>query len=106
MTVQRTIHLLYPETRPWGFILGDENDSDRKIFQYFMWTLSAPDEAMAPARLAEIGRRSVVVAFQPPWILSEQDIKEFSQCRSVCNHARFLIKSLIYLLVSSVSRAR
>ncbi|KAJ7940665.1 hypothetical protein B0H13DRAFT_2226032 [Mycena leptocephala] len=82
MTVQRTIHLLYPETRPWGFILGDENDSDRKIFQYFMWTLSAPDEAMAPARLAEIGRRSVVVAFQPPWILSEQDIKEFSQCRS------------------------
>ncbi|KAJ7449782.1 hypothetical protein FB451DRAFT_737367 [Mycena latifolia] len=82
MTVQRTIHLLYPETRPWGFILNDENDSDRKIFQYFMWSLAPLDEEMTPARLAEIGRKSVVVAFQPPWILSEQDIKEFSQCRS------------------------
>ncbi|KAJ7709933.1 hypothetical protein B0H17DRAFT_1191069 [Mycena rosella] len=82
MTVQRTIHLLYPETRPWGFILSDENDSDRKIFQYFMWTLSPLDEQMPPARLAEIGHKSVVVAFQPPWILSEQDIREFSQCRS------------------------
>ncbi|KAJ7109350.1 hypothetical protein C8R44DRAFT_284984 [Mycena epipterygia] len=81
MTVQRTIHLLYPETRSWGFILNDENDSDRKIFQYFMWSLS-PQEEMTPARVAEIGRKSVVVAFQPPWILSEQDIKEFSQCRS------------------------
>jgi hypothetical protein len=83
MTVQRTIHLLYPETRPWGFVLSDENDSDRKIFQYFMWSLSPLDENMSPARLAEIGRKSVVVAFQPPWILSEQDIREFSQCRSV-----------------------
>ncbi|KAJ6547537.1 hypothetical protein B0H19DRAFT_1166187 [Mycena capillaripes] len=82
MTVQRTIHILYPETRPWGFVLCDENDSDRKIFQYFMWSLPTPDEGIAPARLAEIGRKSVVVAFQPPWILSAQDIKEFSQCHS------------------------
>ncbi|KAJ7774799.1 hypothetical protein B0H16DRAFT_74878 [Mycena metata] len=82
MTVQRIMHLLYPETRRWGFSLNDDNDSDRKIFQYFVWSLPAPEEGIAPAMLAEIGRKSIVVAFQPPWILSEQDIKEFSQCRS------------------------
>ncbi|KAJ7155992.1 hypothetical protein C8R43DRAFT_1087364 [Mycena crocata] len=82
MTVQRIIHLLYPETRPWGFVLNDENDSDRKIFQYFLWSLPQFDADTTPAMHAEIGRKSVVVAFQPPWILSEQDIKEFSQCRS------------------------
>lgn len=104
MTVQRTIHLLYPETRSWGFILNDENDSDRKIFQYFMWSLS-PQEEMTPARVAEIGRKSVVVAFQPPWILSEQDIKEFSQCRSVRNY-KSDIQYPNYSLVSSVPSAR
>ncbi|KAJ6630775.1 hypothetical protein B0H10DRAFT_2160169 [Mycena sp. CBHHK59/15] len=82
MTVQRTLHLLYPETRPWGFILSDENDSDRKLFQYFMWSPTPSGVEMTPAMLAEVGRKSVVVAFQPPWILSEQDLKEFSQCRS------------------------
>ncbi|KAJ7172503.1 hypothetical protein C8R46DRAFT_1161910 [Mycena filopes] len=82
MTVQRIIHLLYPETRAWGFTLNDENDNDRKIFQYFVWSLPTTEEGMGAAMLAEIGRKSIVVAFQPPWILSEQDIKEFSECRS------------------------
>lgn len=28
-----------------------------------------------------------MIAFQPPWVLSEQDIREFSECRSVSRHA-------------------
>jgi len=81
MTVQRIIHLLYPATQRWGFFLCDGNDSDRKIFQFFMWS-RPPNEGMSPEELVKIGNKSIVVAFQPPWILSEQDIKEFSQCRS------------------------
>ncbi|KAJ7343511.1 hypothetical protein DFH08DRAFT_229263 [Mycena albidolilacea] len=82
MTVQRAMHLLYPATRPWAFFLCDDNDNDRKIFQYFMWSLPPSEEAMTQEKLAQIGRKSVVIAFQPPWILSERDIYEFSQCRS------------------------
>ncbi|KAJ7275365.1 hypothetical protein B0H12DRAFT_1199468 [Mycena haematopus] len=81
MTVQRVMHILYPATQSWGFFLCDENDNDRKIFQYFMWSLP-PDEGRAPETPTHVGRKSIVVAFQPPWILSEQDIKEFSKCRS------------------------
>ncbi|KAJ7219247.1 hypothetical protein GGX14DRAFT_435292 [Mycena pura] len=83
MTVQRTIHLLYPETRPWAFDLKFESDSDGKIFQHFMWTLSLDDdENVSQAQREEIGRKSIVVAFQPPWILSSADIHEFAKCRS------------------------
>ncbi|KAJ6502575.1 hypothetical protein C8R45DRAFT_1092404 [Mycena sanguinolenta] len=82
MTVQRVIHLLFPATRPWGFFLCDENDQDRKLFQYFMWSLPSPEDGVAPQTGNDIGRKSIVVAFQPPWILSEQDLKEFSKCQS------------------------
>ncbi|KAJ7658776.1 hypothetical protein DFH06DRAFT_1131068 [Mycena polygramma] len=78
MTVQRTIHILYPDSYPWEFRLCDDDDNDRKMFQYFMWSGPVPHEGMA----LDIDHKSVLVAFQPPWILSEQDIKEFSQCRS------------------------
>lgn len=83
MTVQRAIHLLYPDTDQWGFTLNDENDQDRKLFQNFIWTLRNPESTGPQATMKRIGMRSVVVAFQPPWILSEQDLKEFSECRSV-----------------------
>ncbi|KAF7363420.1 Microtubule associated protein [Mycena sanguinolenta] len=82
MTVQRVMHLLFPATRPWGFFLCDENDQDRKLFQYFMWSLPPPEDGLAPQTGNDIGRKSIVVAFQPPWILSEQDLKEFSKCQS------------------------
>ncbi|KAF9069660.1 hypothetical protein BDP27DRAFT_1222193 [Rhodocollybia butyracea] len=83
MTVQRIIHLLKPTTQNWSFSLADDREVDRKIFQYYMWSL--PDRTLE--RLDENSRRaaqyaSVVVAFQPPWILSMQDIKEFAKCRS------------------------
>lgn len=105
MTVQRAIHVVYPETRPWGFILSDENDDDRKIFQYFMWTLPLSDNEMTQERHLEVGRKSVVVAFQPPWILSEQDIKEFAQCRSVCPFTSSFLNASHVFPVSSVPSA-
>ncbi|KAF7294961.1 Microtubule associated protein [Mycena indigotica] len=79
MTAQRIIHLLYPQTLGWAFDLKDSDEVDSRIFQYFMWTCMRDDMAVGEH---EIGRRSVVVAFQPPWILSSADILEFTKCRS------------------------
>jgi hypothetical protein len=88
MTVQRTLHLIHPSSRHWHWSLTlDITTMDRDIFQYFTWTLQADPQVLAQADDAvkrNIGRFSVVLAFQPPWILSYQDLKEFSDCRSVC----------------------
>src|SRR6266550_7265372 len=89
MTTQRTLHLIHPASRHWHWSLAfqDVTAMDRDIFQYFTWTLQA--DPGFPAHVDDtvvrnIGRFSVVLAFQPPWILSYQDLKEFSDCRSVC----------------------
>jgi hypothetical protein len=86
MTVQRTLHILFPKTRGWGFSLSDQDDKDRRIFQHFLWTISTQGPTnLGSNQKLKIGQKSVVIAFQPPWILSEQDLKEFSACRSVCS---------------------
>lgn len=73
-TVETTLHLLYPHIQDWGFVLIDDPDNwDKDIFQYF--SLSAKG--------SQISRSSLTLAFQPPWILSDQDIKEFAECRTV-----------------------
>ncbi|KAK7467104.1 hypothetical protein VKT23_004164 [Stygiomarasmius scandens] len=84
MTVQRTLHVLFPEvTAKWEFRLDDDTDLDRKILQYFIWSLPWPNsQGLSPRDIKRMERASVVVAFQPPWILSPQDIKEFARCRS------------------------
>ncbi|KAJ3883433.1 hypothetical protein F5051DRAFT_435091 [Lentinula edodes] len=83
MTVQRIIHLIQPNTHIWSFSLAEEGDLDQAIFRYYLWSL--PNHIME--RMTEDARKSVqyssvIVAFQPPWILSMQDIKEFAKCRS------------------------
>jgi len=100
MTVQRTLHVLFPEvTAKWEFRLDDDTDLDRKILQYFIWSLPWPNcQGLSPRDIKRMERASVVVAFQPPWILSPQDIKEFARCRSVSpirsdsNHTQWAAK--------------
>jgi len=84
-TVQSIVHLLYPQTRKGRFILTRSQDEDADIFQHFTW--STTDFAQPDCR------NSAVIAFQPPWILSEQDIREFSECRSVRSSVVFLYSS-------------
>jgi hypothetical protein len=78
--VQRALHLLFPDqTSKWNFSLsGDIGSKDRKSFDYFIWSYSGPGTPTAFTPLGDIPRYPLVVAFQPPWILSEQDILEFS----------------------------
>jgi hypothetical protein len=108
MTVQRTLHILFPEvTSKWVFKLDDDNDLDRKIFQYFIWTLPwLENQGISVDDINRIERASVIVAFQPPWILSPQDIKEFARCRSVSPMRSvpicFLVDNGIYMTVPCI----
>ncbi|KAJ6453873.1 hypothetical protein C8R47DRAFT_242587 [Mycena vitilis] len=84
LTVQRTLHILFPkQTASWNFSLvdGDEN-RDRKVYQHFLWSYSGAGRPTIFTPLGNISRYPLVVAFQPPWILSEQDMIEFSECRT------------------------
>ncbi|KAK7050968.1 hypothetical protein VNI00_005080 [Paramarasmius palmivorus] len=89
MTVQRTIHLLQPDLRHWEFRLCSEASSarDREHFQHFLWSLPSEIlETLQQPGLAQAQRKSVVVALQPPWVLSPQDIKQFASCQSFPQH--------------------
>lgn len=78
--VQHVVHFLCPQSKGWRFILGNDCDGDESIFQYFTWSTMDLDSPMN-------ARNSAIIAFQPPWILSEQDMREFSECRSVSTTA-------------------
>jgi hypothetical protein len=80
MTIQRTLYLLFPQdTANWSLSLVD---TDRKVFQYFLWSFSGPGKpTMYDAALGPIPRDLLIVLFQSPWVLSEQDIHEFCECR-------------------------
>ncbi|KAF9464673.1 hypothetical protein BDZ94DRAFT_1255649 [Collybia nuda] len=76
-TVEKIVHLLYPNTQSWGFNEKPEewfDQRDKDIFRCFTWSTSVTLHSNRP--------RALVVAYQPPWILTHQDIKEFSECRS------------------------
>ncbi|KAJ7079296.1 hypothetical protein B0H15DRAFT_518829 [Mycena belliarum] len=92
MTVQRTLHLLFPkQTTSWSFSLVDDaNDKDRNVFRHFVWSCPGPHVSMVSTPLGKVPRYPLVIAFQPPWILSAQDMLEFVRCRMF---PRVLIKN-------------
>jgi len=82
------MHLLNPELQSWQFYTPEERlrPEDTNLFQHFIWGSPADDfSSLVPTHtLAESDRRKqVVVAYQPPWILSPTDLKEFTTRRSV-----------------------
>ncbi|KDQ60847.1 hypothetical protein JAAARDRAFT_55585 [Jaapia argillacea MUCL 33604] len=74
-TAKRVMHLVYPETKAWKVFLG-ERDVDESMFQHSMWGLRPTNPLPNGAQ----SRNSLVIAFQPPWILSPQDLKCFVEC--------------------------
>ncbi|KAJ7874938.1 hypothetical protein B0H14DRAFT_3550908 [Mycena olivaceomarginata] len=68
MTVQRTLYLLFPQdTANWSFLSTQ------------IARISGPGKpTMYDAALGPVPRDLIIVLFQPPWVLSEQDIHEFS----------------------------
>lgn len=106
MTVQRTLHLLFPEqTANWNFSLVDDaEDRDRKVYQHFLWSFSGEGKPTVFTPLGNISRYPLVVAFQPPWILSAQDMLEFSECRAASAYFVYIILPLTFYVSSLISR--
>ncbi|GLB34980.1 hypothetical protein LshimejAT787_0205450 [Lyophyllum shimeji] len=74
-TTQCALHSMFPQTRDSAFsLVGDPENVDKDIFQYFSWSTGCPSDSQSTSRLT--------VAFQPPWILSDKDITQFSRCKS------------------------
>lgn len=71
-TVQRAVHLAYPETRNWGFFPSGEVDVDEDIFKHVEWK-----------NCKQAKSTKLIVVVQPPWVLSEQDLQSFRNCQSV-----------------------
>ncbi|KAF8198689.1 hypothetical protein K438DRAFT_2016154 [Mycena galopus ATCC 62051] len=54
MTVQRTLHLLFPQdTAKWNFsLVVNDDERERKLFRHFLWSYSGPGKPMVFTRLA------------------------------------------------------
>ena len=73
-TVQRIMHVAFPETEKWCFsaLLPDVDDS---LFRGLTWNLSESGISV---------ESTVAVLVQPPWIASAQDLEHFVNCIEVC----------------------
>ncbi|KAG1757544.1 hypothetical protein EDB19DRAFT_2033667 [Suillus lakei] len=74
-TVQRVFHIMFPATKDWGFVTLDDHDCDEN-FKKFHWTDVNQDHP-------DIHDLSVVVACQPPWIMSDEFMWQFTQLQSL-----------------------
>lgn len=82
-TAQRVIQLTpeYKSAKEWSFTLPDVmRDADSNLFRFFMWEKLANTAGPSndPDPLC-----TMVVAYQPPWILSPRDLDQFVQTRRV-----------------------
>ncbi|KAL9715141.1 hypothetical protein Ac2012v2_001801 [Leucoagaricus gongylophorus] len=75
---QRLLHILFPDTRQWKFKKQEGFDVDHKIFGYFLWAKTQ--------RSGQVPQNALVVAYQPPWILSQVDFEDFIKCGSLPPH--------------------
>lgn len=76
-TVQRVLHIMFPQTKDWSFTSNITGSNDQEIFKEFYFT-----DTRALASL-ETGPNSVVVVCQPPWILSHEDMWQFTELKSL-----------------------
>lgn len=76
-TVQRILHILYPQSKDWGFVSETQPHYDDHIFKEFYFTRTE-----CPST-PETASNSVLVACQPPWVLSSEDMWQFSELQSV-----------------------
>lgn len=82
VTVQRILHLINSRTERWGFKRTHDTSSDRDLLQYFLWSkLEGPASTpLTQDMRLMIQNKSVIVAYQPPWVLSPHDMKQFANC--------------------------
>lgn len=82
-TVQRVIHMIYPETEAFEFHSKMQSHYDIYLLRHITWGLAEGD------------RNFVTVIVQPPWILSPRDLELFVRCQGV---RLFLIYTCVKLM--------
>jgi hypothetical protein len=81
-TAQCVMHLLYPLTVDFRFQLQEaDGTQDEDIFRYFLWKSDSHEPG-------ETNPRTLLVAVQPPWIASLQDLDSFVNLGRFPSHAR------------------
>lgn len=107
--MQRAMHLASPDTTRWWLDEADsvpqpEETANRALWRTYLWRFH-PDEHQPTwwrdveededgAKTEPAPRTSMVFVVQPPWILAQQDMKNFTQCSSVGTpHPPFVVPS-------------
>ncbi|KAI6047617.1 hypothetical protein EDC04DRAFT_2886452 [Pisolithus marmoratus] len=76
-TVQRVLHIIFPKIRDWNFVSDDAGIDDADIYKEFYFT----DTRNPPS--PKVRFNSVVVVCQPPWVLSDEDMWQFTELKSL-----------------------
>ncbi|KAI0646957.1 hypothetical protein C8Q79DRAFT_1009114 [Trametes meyenii] len=77
-TVSHMMHLVYPQTVDYTLQPGSDEDGDREIFRWAMW--SRDESTITEAQ--DTWSESVLVFVQPPWILTPADFEAFVNLRT------------------------
>ena len=78
VTATRILHVSHPRTDPFAFQPGNNKADDRYIFQYLVWSQNGVN-----LHEPSWDSGSVLVAYQPPFVLTVTDLEEFVSCKAV-----------------------
>lgn len=78
-TVRRMMYLTFPQTAIYVFHDRQTKPRDENSIRWVVWGPSDLDIT----RAADMNRPRVTVLVQPPWLLTEQDLRSFAACTSV-----------------------
>lgn len=76
-TVQTVLHIIFPKIQDWDFVSDDSGTDNADIYKEFYFT-----DTRNPTS-PEIRSNSVVVVCQPPWVLSDEDMWQFTELKSL-----------------------
>lgn len=86
-TATRALHAAFPdEAAKWDVTYVNRNDGDSGLWNTLVWRRTPPPsdiETFYVEKRDPLEECSLVVAVQPPWILTQQDFKSFLKCSSV-----------------------
>ena len=91
VTATRVMHNVFSDSKPYVFTSGEVDLEDKARFQFLLWR----------SRFDNVTSREpngrLVVAFQTPFVLNEQDLCEFVDCHSVSSIILFYLHSDVQL---------
>ncbi|KAF8902111.1 hypothetical protein CPB84DRAFT_1776630 [Gymnopilus junonius] len=74
VTATRVLHSTYHDAQCSSFIRPAADDHDNSLFRYVAWATNEQDEREENV--------SLIVAYQTPYTLTHQDLKEFVSCKN------------------------